>query len=92
MTISVTSEKGTEMSESQPRIGSACWYRKEADKYPREMGPWQGGKLLFWSTDHQEYESGPGPFPVGVVEDDETHAVESIYAGNITFASVPDSA
>ena len=75
------------MSESMERVGCKCWYREYI--VPAGMGPWQGASLLFWSTDHQEYESGPGPFPVGVIEDDNTHDVKSIYVGNITFAAVP---
>jgi hypothetical protein len=42
--------------------------------------------VLHWSTDHEEYENGPGPIPVGVVEDDETRKCHSVYVGMINFA------
>ena len=73
------------------RIGSACWYRlakfRESEQAPE--GPWKTGHLRAWSTDHEENTSGFGPFPVGVVEDDLTGLVHSIYVRRICFAAVP---
>lgn len=63
------------------RIGEHCWYRTSGD--------WKGGILLSWSTDHIEYESGPGHFLVGVVEDTKTgDGVHSIPIANINFNSI----
>lgn len=66
---------------SNNRIGEACWYNHK-DK-------WKGGKLRAWSTDHAEFESGPGNYPVAVVEDDETQRCVVVYAERISFATVP---
>jgi hypothetical protein len=53
---------------------------------------WRRGILWAWSTDHQEYDSGPGPIPVAVIEDLETHAVHSVYVGHVSFAAEKPSA
>lgn len=70
------------MSENN-RIGSACWY------HLRRSTKWMHGKIRAWSTDHDEYESGPGHFPVAVVECCETGMVHSVHVGNICFSSIP---
>ena len=73
------------------RIGAACWY-KPADvktKYSVASGEWRGVYLRAWSTDHEEFESGPGPFPVGVVEDEKTGQCHSIYVTRICFNTEP---
>ncbi len=81
------------MSDSQERVGCKCWYREwiTPSGCAPQCGPWKGGSLLFWSTNHVEYEEGPGPFPVGVIEDDTTHDVTSIPVDRITFAAIPGS-
>ncbi len=61
------------------RLGNHCWYKTTE---------WKGGVLLFWSTDHVEYESGPGHFPVAIIEDTKTGGVHSIPIANINFSSV----
>ena len=66
------------------RIGSQCWYL-DAD-YRDRCGRWRRGRLQMWSTDHEEYENGPGPVPVGVVEDAETGRVMSVYVNRIAFS------
>ena len=60
------------------RIGNHCWY------YDKE---WLGGVLLAWSTDHVEYDSGPGHFPTAIIEDTKTSQVKSIPVANINFSS-----
>lgn len=69
------------------RIDSACWYREWSK--PENKWIWFGGRLRAWSTDHEEFESGPGLYPVGVIEDDKTGCCKSIHVGYICFAAVP---
>lgn len=73
-------ERQVEMSDN--RIGAACWYKSNDND-------WLPGTLRAWSTDHEEYDMGPGQVPVGVVEDDETGRCHSIYVERISFASAP---
>jgi len=70
------------------RIGSACWYHLP-NISNRPNNPWRGGKLRAWSTDHEEFETGPGLIPVGVIEDDMTGECHSIYVANICFVALP---
>ena len=90
------------IADDRNRIGDACWYR-QADVKPgssHTAGKWRGGHLRAWSTDHQEFvawstdheevvDLGPGMFPVGVIEDDDTGLCHSIYVERICFATVP---
>ena len=80
------------IADDRNRLGEACWYR-QADAKPgssHTAGKWRVGRLRAWSTDHQEFvDSGPGMFPVGVIEDDETGLCHSIYVERICFATVP---
>ena len=74
------------------RVGDACWYRTFVNvKGKWSWTKWRGGRLRAWSTDHQEFESGPGPFPVAVIEDDETLLCASIPVAGISFATNPDA-
>jgi len=69
------------------RIGSACWYKPgkwRDDK--KDSSDWKAGKLRAWSTDYEEFESGPGLYPVAVVEDDETGRCSSIDVTRVSFA------
>ena len=69
------------------RIGSSCWYQNRRYSGGQWVtDPWKAGTLLSWSTDHEEYQDGPGPFPVGVVEDTESNQVLSIHATSIMFS------
>lgn len=70
------------------RIGAKCWFR-EYDHETHSVKDWKQGRLLAWSTDHEEYEAGPGPYPVGVVESDETGICHSVSVPRICFAPVP---
>lgn len=81
-----TNYKGNTMNTN--RLGAACWYRV-FDSNTRTLSKWTGGRLRAWSTDHVEFESGPGHFPVGVVEDDKTLRIVVVNASDITFASIP---
>jgi len=63
------------------RVGSVCWFR-----LPGRESLWQEGWLHAWSTDHAEFESGPGMYPVGVIEDCDTGKCYSTYVENISFA------
>ena len=75
-------------------VGRDCHYgiyaRNPNGTYVRPRDPgleiiWKRGRLVAWSTDHEEYDCGPGHFPVGVVVDDETGRVHSVPVDRITF-------
>ena len=68
------------------RVGHACWYQIAHAASGPEI-KWRRGTVLAWSTDHEAYESGPGPFPVAVVEDDESGQVRSIYVSQVNFGT-----
>ncbi len=68
------------------RIGEACWYKPV---YATDA--WRGGRLRAWATDYEEFDSGPGPFPVGVIEDDEHQTCHSIGVERICFGTQPPS-
>lgn len=70
------------------RIGEACWY-KTYDYTTRKYSEWKGGRLRAWSTNHVEFESGPGLFPCAVVEDDKTRQCLSVEVEQVCFASAP---
>jgi len=75
------------------RIDCACWYRKSpGHKVPRAEWKWIGGTLRAWGTDYQEFESGPGMYPVAVVEDGKSGCCLSVHVEDVCFASVPPSA
>jgi hypothetical protein len=65
------------------RIGSKCWYRT---RHAIRVTPWKRGTLRMWGTDHEEFENGPGQYPIGVVEDDETKGCCSVHVERISFA------
>lgn len=60
-----------------------CWYQIATH------AKWRGGKLHGWGTDCEGVEDGYAPFPAGIIEDDKTGCVHSIYVTRICFASVP---
>lgn len=66
------------------KLPRACWYM------PPKSQKYRMGVLHAWSTDHEEYETGPGPVAVGVVEDEKTLAVTAVRVDRITFAANPD--
>ena len=70
-------------SDDSNRIGHKCWYREYKN---RSVTPWRRGILRAWSTEHEEFESGPGPYPVAVIEDVETAGMRSTHVARVTFA------
>ena len=69
------------------RIGDACWYKiRENGKWT-----WKAGILRAWSMDHAESESGPGHFPVAVIEDYKTMRCTAINVNHVTFGAVPNN-
>lgn len=70
------------------RIGEACWYRRY-DRRAQELLPWQAGKLLAWSVEHEQYEQGIGHMPVGIVEDGKTMQCYTVLVDRICFAGIP---
>ena len=67
------------------RVGMWCWYKISAPT-SRPGNEWRRGTVLAWSTDHEENETSFGPFPVAVVEDNETCDVRSIYVTRVNFS------
>lgn len=65
------------------RIGDECWFQPHGEKEYRR------GTLRMWSTDHEEFESCPGLFPVAVIEDSETGEMQSVHVGRVTFGVRP---
>ncbi len=70
------------------RIDSACWYRVW-DRKTTKYGEWLSGRLRMWSTDYEEYDSGPALFPAAVIEDDKSMMCHSVPVHDVCFASVP---
>ncbi len=70
------------------RIGESCWFRR-FDTKSQAMGRWEGGALRAWSTDYEEFEAGPGLYPVGVVESDSSGLCHSVPVHSICFAAIP---
>ena len=76
------------MMDKANRIGAGCWYRL-ADNPMVEAGKWRLGTLRSWGEDYDEFESGPGMFPVGVIEDDVSGLCSSVYVSRICFSAMP---
>lgn len=71
-----------EVSENRP-----CEFFVFSDKPNlgiKDEGEWKKGVFRSWSTDHEEYESGPGPFPAAIVEDEEG-SIHVVYAEHVRF-------
>lgn len=73
---------------SGDRVGDWCWVEVKSQQVPG-CTDWAAGRLLAWSTDHEEYESGPGHFPVGVVEMVSDGSVQSVPVVRIAFGELP---
>jgi hypothetical protein len=59
-----------------PTLPRPCWFQtrtwkgRQADVAGKwVIGDWEQGTLHMWGTDHEEFEMGPGMYPVGVIED-----------------------
>jgi len=63
------------------RVGDRCCFKLHYTEKD-----WRYGTLRLWSTDHTEYESGPGLFPVGVIEDQVSNKCYSIPVNQISFS------
>jgi hypothetical protein len=73
--------KQTERMMGNNRIGEACWHKHE--------GKWKGGILRAWSMSYDVFEAGPGNWAAAVVEDNHTMRCVVVYAGDISFATIP---
>lgn len=87
--------RGTEEYDAQPlllnspnRIGASCWFCR-FDYKTKTVQDWKRGRLLAWSTDHEENDGEYGPFPVGVVESHATGLCHSVYVKRICFHHQP---
>lgn len=70
--------------DNDTRVGAECWYRWEEGRC--KLSEWRRGWLRGWGQDSEELDTGVAVWPVGVVEDQETARVRSVYAGQISFA------
>lgn len=81
-----------EHRQSKPTTGRPCWYTGNGHyEYVEKTrtffkDPWIRGTFHCFGQDHQEFESGPGPFPIAIIEDVETHHVKVVHAANVSFA------
>lgn len=73
----------------------ACWYRKrtvawDSASHRRTVAFSKplAGTFHTFGTDHEEYENGPGPYMVAVVED-EQGAVHVVPAVDVCFGTQP---
>ena len=57
-----------------------CWYKASVG------GEWKTGFFLKWATDYEEFESGPGQFPVALIEDAVDSLCRVVYAEHISFS------
>lgn len=67
--------------------GRLCEYFVENPKPNlgiKREGEWKPCVFHAWSTDYEEFESGPGLFPTAIVED-ETGCIHSVYVENVRF-------
>jgi hypothetical protein len=74
--IAIRKIKNPAELKSPPPLPRACWFQIGIDWFP---ATWHA-----WSTDHTEYDVGPGHFPVGIIEDESGH-MHSVPVGDITF-------
>jgi hypothetical protein len=76
--------------ESADRPGRRCWFRMDGKwEYVDSVrtfvvGPWNRGYFHIFGAGHIEYEYGPGPYLVAVVED-EFGKVSVASAENVNF-------
>ena len=77
------------IAPTKPR---ACWYRFTIGFVmgKENISEWKTGRFHAWSTDHDEYESGPGPWASAIVEDEKTGAVVVTHASYVHFGSDPN--
>ena len=67
--------------------GRMCEYFVRSEKPSlgmKEEGEWKPGIFRAWSTDYEEFSSGPAPLPVAIVED-ALGFVHSVYAEKVRF-------
>jgi len=57
-----------------------CWYKPDAN------APWGIGFFHQWSINYEEFETGPGNYPVAIIEDAVDSQVHVVYAGHVSFS------
>lgn len=62
-------------------MSEPCWYKLPG------TAEWRQGAVRAWSTDYEEFESGPALFPVAVIEDSATGSVRSVYVENVCMSA-----
>lgn len=76
------------MIHSPNRIGASCWFCR-FDYKTKSTEDWELGRLLAWSTDHEENDGEYGPFPVGVVESLANGMCHAVSVTRICFGENP---
>jgi hypothetical protein len=64
----------------------ACEFKRRWWDNGWKIGDWEPGKWRAWGTDYEEFETGPGMYPVGVVEDS-TGGIHSVYVERIRMVA-----
>jgi len=59
---------------------TTCWYKEGIGS------EWETGFFHKWGTNYEEFESGPGHFPVAIVEDATNSQVHVVFAGFVNFS------
>jgi hypothetical protein len=69
---------------SLPTLPRRCEFKRRVLENNRvwKILDWEPGILHTWSIDHEEFETGPGMYPVGIVEDS-TGCIHSVYAEHV---------
>lgn len=70
------------MSTEAKTLPRPCWFNNGTTSAP----VWTPATLHAWGTDYEEFESGPGLQPIGIVED-ASGRIHSIYVTRISLAA-----
>lgn len=71
-------------------IGHKVFYRVY-NRTDRKYEKWQRGVLLAWSMDHDQYEGGPGHFPVAIVKHEFSGECRSVRVDDLWLSTaLPD--
>lgn len=69
------------------REGELCWVTISAQILPGGGRHYARARLLKWAQDFTEFESGPGSYPVAVIELIDTGEVSKVDVQAISFAA-----
>jgi hypothetical protein len=73
------------MKQVNLRVGDSCWYQLKEYLDGKWIYNWHRGVFHGWGCEYEEYESGPGNYTVGIVEDAVTHRCNAVSIAGISF-------